>query len=279
MDEEKPVLTIPKEEIDSLTKEKAQGDPGKEAELLTRARILRPLLETSDRLGLTKDQQDAVRSYARAAGERARREIVTLLDQNPVEKLDKILYDVGSQIPEGDFTRSNFSRASWSLKEWAQKKWEAVSVEQQRRELDGEPSSFDKVSEDLIAREERRRRPDDVSIQLFGGLDPNRTEQLLKRLEVIKPNMTLDTFRSSKYWVSGDNLGQGVVGGTMDRVSNGWSSVDTQISGVSVRVVERTSSIQRGLKPETVFSISLIFTPDATKRVLKAPPTPSLFGK
>lgn len=71
---QKPALTISAGQVESLINKRAENNPAKRQELLTRARVLRPLVEDPNKLNLSEQEQQVVRKYARSAGERARME-------------------------------------------------------------------------------------------------------------------------------------------------------------------------------------------------------------
>ncbi len=82
MPEDRPSLDISELQIDKLIKEKTRDKPSKQAELKTRAKILSPLVRSPNKLGLSSEQQTAVRIYARAAGEAAKQQAIILAKEN-----------------------------------------------------------------------------------------------------------------------------------------------------------------------------------------------------
>lgn len=274
--EPKPSLTIPSEKVASLIKKKTEGDPAKEAGLLTSARILRPMLEDSSRLGLSEEEQKAVRKYAKSAGEKVSKEIKESTSKNPVDKIDQILYGIASKLHEGDHAQILFTLESQQFRQILQTMQDEIADEQQQRDFDGKPSSFKLVCEDYLA----RKRTASNSLVGFEGArlsiteNSQHTEQILKDLGILGPNHTLKNLLYSERWFTlQNNMYQDVIGGTsVHKQTVPGSSVpveglDSKIPGLKVVVYQRKGDSGGKYK----FDIRLAFSPEVLTEVLRTP--------
>lgn len=279
--EPKQTLTIPSEKVESLIKEKNKGDPAKEAGLLTSARILRPMLEDSSRLGLSEDEQKAVRKYAKSAGEKVSKEIKESASTNPLERVDQIFHDIVGKVHEynqyGDLQRVTLSLQYKGFRDNIQRILNEVATEQQQRDFDDKPSSFDEVCKDYLEKDLQINPNSVIGVQgamLMATLDPASAEQVLKGLGVLGSNHSLKNLQASEKWSKYKEPGlYGRIGGTLEYSpiveASALKPLDSEVPGVKVVVYER-ENLHYNIKQQE-FEIRLVFSPEVLTEALKSP--------
>lgn len=261
----------PAETVVNLIEQKTKLNPGKRAELLARAQILRPLLEDPNKLGLTDSAAENVRQYARLAGEKARRETEASIKDNPIEVVDDILFDLASETSE--YRRWELQNTSYQLHEFQRSLQDQVTLYQQQRQLEGESTTFDEALEAKLGNVQ--------SFQIeLGHPAQDITEQMLKRLGALAPDQNLQMLKNSSKWQKSDRLGNKHVwtGEGTFVVEGGFlhlGQLKTSVPGLSVGIMERKDyETNYGTK----YDLMGVLDREAVRRIVKAPSIPSPFS-
>lgn len=270
---------VPTEEkVTRGIEETTQGDPGKRAELLTRAAILHPLLESADRFGMSEEEVSTIRKYARAAGERARSEVEARAEESPIATIDQILLDLRNELGEHrNEVREDLFSGSWGLHNFQSRLQEAVNMYQQRRDIEGESVTFDEAF-DAVNKDQRGEDRQEYFIGL-GRPTLDVLEPMLKKIGVLKPEQTVALLKGSSKWMEhrreallGDRAESNIVGGTFDSYDGALKYLDTSIPGLSVGIAETGDFVTNfGRK----YGVVARFDRETARQIAKSPQTPS----
>lgn len=287
MDQLKP--SIPSsEKVTNLITEKTKDDPAKRTELLTRAKILRPLLDAPDKLGMTSEEEKAVRKYARAAGEKDGAQVKEKLSQNPTEQIDLILQEVASKINPENALAGSFSALEdtsrnirFDIKEYGA----AASIEQQKLIAEkGSAISFEEACESLDAkRSYERKYPHIISTTRFV---PEIAGEILQRLGIKPEAVTLENFiaglKNDGRWKTENATSSDIKGSTVitpeDPLRQGVAGfLDSNIPGVKVNIVALRSHRSWPNIQGDDYRLVLSFDKKTFHEMVKVPEQPSIF--
>jgi hypothetical protein len=278
--------------LDTLIEKKSKYDPEKYALIKTRADILFPLVSSPDKMGLTKEEEVAVRKYATTASERAAKETREKLSQSTAERIDTILLETAKKmgIPTDhptntynhDTRRYPFTFTSYSLRDAIRVLRDEVITRQQELMATKEGVTLDEAADsiDQDNTSTRQHRVDTGEHWVTSNPFPEKAADVLfHELGIIPEGVTLKNFisglqREGKWTDSA--VTYGTTGSSYEISENILSPVKlaTKIDGLKA-VLQKT----KGEYPLDNYSIRMIFDHQTFREMIKEPPQLSIFQR